>query len=304
MFLVVCLNPTLQKTVFLPDLRENEVNRAEVHFTDASGKGVNVARVLSQLGEQAVHLTHAGGQLRSLFTELAERSGVRVEAVPVRSEVRFCYTLLSKTRGTTTEIVEEAEPVESGAESEVLAAFRQLLPQAHTVIVSGSKAAGYTNDIFPEMTRLTREAGARIVLDYRGKDLQRSLPHRPDIIKPNFSEFCATFLGMTGVSEQTEDQSLLEKVRCRMRELHDEFGCQPVITRGKFSTLFLEGETVAEVFPESIRPVNTIGCGDAFSAGLASALHRGDSLRAAIQHAGEVARRCALNPRPGWIEGT
>lgn len=90
MFLVVCLNPTIQKTVFLPGLRENEVNRADSHFTDASGKGVNVARVLCQLGENAVHLTHAGGRFRPLFIELAEQSGMRIEAVAVRSEVRFC----------------------------------------------------------------------------------------------------------------------------------------------------------------------------------------------------------------------
>lgn len=302
MFLVVCLNPTIQKTVFLPFLRENEVNRAETHFTDASGKGVNVARVLGQLGEKAVHLTHAGGRFRGLFTGLAEQSGAPVEAVPVRGEIRFCYTLLNQAAGTTTEIVEESEPVEAEAEPAVLAAFRRLLPEVHTVILTGSKAAGYSSEIFPEMTRLAREAGARILLDYRGGDLTGALPHRPDIIKPNFSEFCATFLDLPGVSEQTEDKPLLEKVRCRMLELKGEFGCLPVVTRGKFSTLFVEGESVAEIFPETIRPVNTIGCGDSFAAGLASALHRGESLRDAVRFAGGIARRCALNPRPGWIE--
>lgn len=86
-----------------------------------------------------------------------------------------------------------------------------------------------------------------------------------------------------------------------MLELHAESACLPVITRGKFPTLYVDRGTVAEVQPETIRPVNTIGCGDAFAAGLASALHRGEPLRGAIEHAGEVARRCALCPRPGWM---
>jgi fructose-1-phosphate kinase PfkB-like protein len=71
--LCVCLNPTVQKTITLPRMLVGEVNRASAVRTDASGKGVNVARVLVQLGEaDVVHLTHLGdGPNAQLFSALA-----------------------------------------------------------------------------------------------------------------------------------------------------------------------------------------------------------------------------------------
>lgn len=45
-FLVVCLNPTFQRTVTLDHLECGEVNRGTAARLDASGKGVNTARVL------------------------------------------------------------------------------------------------------------------------------------------------------------------------------------------------------------------------------------------------------------------
>jgi len=80
-FLAVCLNPTLQKTLVFTAVRSGEVNRCLRSRLDASGKGVNVARVLVQLGQRCTHLTHAGGRFRSSFLALAEESGVTVRAV-------------------------------------------------------------------------------------------------------------------------------------------------------------------------------------------------------------------------------
>ena len=75
-FLTVCLNPVMQRTMMFPVLRENEVNRTSRYYTHASGKGVNVTRVLTQLGAGAVHLTHAGGRDRDRFIEFMQRRTV------------------------------------------------------------------------------------------------------------------------------------------------------------------------------------------------------------------------------------
>ncbi|MEI6876358.1 MAG: hypothetical protein WCL50_14645, partial [Spirochaetota bacterium] len=60
-FLVVCLNPTIQKTLVFGSLAKGEVNRSALHRVDVAGKGVCGARVFGQLGKRAIHLTHLGG---------------------------------------------------------------------------------------------------------------------------------------------------------------------------------------------------------------------------------------------------
>ncbi len=118
-FLAVCLNPTLQKTLVVSSTRPGEVNRCLKSRLDASGKGVNVARVLGQLGEDCTHLTHAGGQFRRVFLKLAEQSGVTVQAIDSHSEIRFCTTIVELESDCATELVESSERVNESTESRV-----------------------------------------------------------------------------------------------------------------------------------------------------------------------------------------
>ena len=101
-FLTVCLNPTLQKTLRFTSVVRGTVNRTGEHCLHASGKGINVTRVLTQLGKNAVHLTQLGGVMRPLFLSLCEQDGLSVEWVESKSPIRFCYTILTEDDGTVT----------------------------------------------------------------------------------------------------------------------------------------------------------------------------------------------------------
>jgi 1-phosphofructokinase/tagatose 6-phosphate kinase len=201
-FLTVCLNPTLQKTLRFPSIFPGTVNRTGVHRLDASGKGVNVTRVLTQLGKKVVHLTPLGGGLRPLFLSLCEQDGLSVQWVESESQIRFCYTLLTDADDTfpngneVTELVEEAEPVRVGTDERLLEKFDELLahtPGLNWVIVSGTKAAGFSDTVISAMTQKAKEKGHKVILDIKGKDLIESLKYEPDIVKPNLFEFAADF---------------------------------------------------------------------------------------------------------------
>lgn len=76
--LTVCLNPTLQRDGDTGStLQVGDVNRATSVLTTASGKGVNVARVLEQLGVCALHLcqAHAAAPTAARFLALAAADG-------------------------------------------------------------------------------------------------------------------------------------------------------------------------------------------------------------------------------------
>jgi 1-phosphofructokinase/tagatose 6-phosphate kinase len=94
-FLSVCMNPTLQKTLCFSGIIPDKVNRTANYRLDASGKGINVTRVLSQLGKKAIHLTQLGGELRALFLSLCEKDDLDICWVESGSAVRFCTTLIA-----------------------------------------------------------------------------------------------------------------------------------------------------------------------------------------------------------------
>jgi 1-phosphofructokinase/tagatose 6-phosphate kinase len=278
-FLSVCMNPTFQKTLCFHDVHTGEVNRALLHRFDVAGKGINMTRVLSQLGKRAVHLTHLGGDLRELFLRLCAKDRLDVQWVESESNIRFCYTIIAgESAGrTVTELVEEGDPVAGGTEERLLAKYRELLSGARTVIVSGTKARGYSGRLVPEMARLAREAGRRIVLDVRGGDLKESLPFRPDVIKPNLFEFADTFAPeFKNLGELSgEESGVKERIAALALELAERYGTNIVLSRGTRPVWYVAGGVFAECPVENVLPVNTIGSGDAFTAGLAAALDDG-----------------------------
>jgi fructose-1-phosphate kinase PfkB-like protein len=304
--LVVCANPTLQRTIVLPRLDRGAVNRTGERYLDASGKGLNVARVLVHLGAPTLQLTPLGGRDRELFLALAAGDGVPVRAVDSGAEIRTAYTLVEAAAGVTTEVVENGPPVAPGTEAALIAAFREALPSARAVVVTGTKAAGFSDALVPGLVRDAKAAGRLVVLDVHGADLRGSLPHRPDVVKPNLAEFVAT-MGPPAwraerIPEDTEDPALLAAVEDELRALHARWGSTPILTRGPRPTLYVAEGAVHRLPPPPVHPVvNPIGCGDAFAAGLTAALLRGAPLAAAIAQGHDCAARNAALLRPGRL---
>jgi tagatose 6-phosphate kinase len=300
-FLTVCLNPTLQKTFVLKQLLENEVNRSKEHYLDASGKGINVSRVLTQLGAQVIHLTQAGGRNRELFLDLAAKDQIQCQWVESQTEIRFCYTLLNQEKHTTTEVIEEAEPTGADTEERIYQAYQKLLPSCRTVIISGTKAPGFSAELYPNMVRDAKAMGKTVILDLKGSDLVKALPYRPDIIKPNFSEFCDTFYQEGSVSEHEVQQEMAERVKEKMVALFEQCGVISVLTRGKYGALVVSQGRVVSIPAEIFEPVNTIGCGDAFTAGLAFLWQPEQDITKAIRKGMDCAKLNALSVHPGNI---
>ena len=198
--LAVCLNPTFQRTVSLEKLEKGEVNRAVEARLDASGKGVNVARVLNQLGSASVQITHLGPG-REEFLKLCMADGLDVSWVDSPSPIRTCITLLDGTERSTTEIIEPTLPVDDGTVRELRGIYTRELKKADWVVLSGSKAPGYPEHLYAEFCAEAREARIPVLADYRGEELIASLPWRPTVIKTNLVEFASTFLPHLEVSE-------------------------------------------------------------------------------------------------------
>jgi len=292
-FLTVCLNPTLQKTICLDAFVEDDVNRSTEHYIDASGKGINVSRVLTQLGERVMHLSHAGGRNSGFFLDLAKHEGFDIEAPESGSEIRFCYTLLSKSKHTTTEIVEEAASIGIRTEDAIFSKYLEMLPRAHTVVISGTKAPGYSDSIFPKMVGEAKKSGRIVILDIRGKDLIRSLPFHPDIIKPNKSEFVATFFKGAVPADEDVHESMLDVSRT--------FGTEVVLTSGRSKVAFTDQGKLMRMSPRTIVPRNTTGSGDAFCAGFARSFSRDRNMEHSIEAGMECGTLNALCIRPGSI---
>ena len=296
---MVGLNPTLQKTLRFSSITPDTVNRTDTHRLDTAGKGINTSRVLTQLGKKTVYLCQLGGEMRPLFLSLCGQDSLPVEWVESSSQIRFCYTLINDSDSTVTELVEEAEPVEAGTERRLLEKYDSLLPEKPVsrsrqgyeyLIVCGTKAAGFSDTLIPLMVRKAKERGLKVILDLRGKDLSESLQYEPDIIKPNLYEFASTFAPdlvkkneLIDIEDANNNESPVKKqIKALALDICKKHNCRIVLTRGGKKIWAAAGEDFFETDVPVVKPVNTTGCGDVFTSGLAAALGDGKSFSEAI----------------------
>jgi 1-phosphofructokinase/tagatose 6-phosphate kinase len=254
---------------------------------------------LAQLGLPAAHLTQLGGSFRPAFLELCARDGLDVRWVDSGSDIRFCYTLLEEGDAKVTELVEESAPVSPSTEENILDLFERASVGVGTVVVSGTKAAGFSDRVVPRMTEIAKSRGCRVILDVRGEDLLGSLPFGPDVVKPNLREFLSTYIpDALDAAEGTELQEMVADAAGRVAR---EAGCSVVLTRGASAVWAHDGRNFSVYDIPTVRPLNTTGSGDAFTAGFAAVWSEGGSLEAAIAEGARCGRLNAGLFRPGVI---
>ncbi|MGI5174147.1 carbohydrate kinase [Treponema sp. OMZ 840] len=281
--LTVCLNPTFEKTLVFDSFYENEVNRTADYFLLPAGKGINVAREIKRHGFEAAAFTHLGGSRTDEFLQLCGQESIKLEYFIVDSPIRSCINIIHNRKRTSTKLVEESLPVDIHASKQAFDLYISLLNKFDAVVITGTKTAGYADDLYPKMVKEAKNAGKLVVLDICGTDLIDSLPFKPDIIKPNLSEFMFTFENGCRVLENQDTEGLRDKVCALTENLYARYGTKSIISRGKFPLWVYDGHSFYEMPNIDVPVVNTIGCGDALTAGLTlSLLDEGDLKKAVI----------------------
>jgi tagatose 6-phosphate kinase len=289
--MIICLGttPTIQRTMTFERLTLDAVNRAERVTEYASGKSVNVAKVLHELGHQDVIATgFAGGDRGRLLKADLDRLGISNDFVEVEAPTRLCITVVDESTGTATELVQEHGPVTPANQSDLLRKLKESAADASLIVLSGSLAAG----VSPDFYRRCMETPSRVILDAVGEPLLQALPLRPFVIKPNQSEVART-LNATIESDAALKDAIWQLV---------ERGAQwVVVTRGRAGAMISDGRSFWQVNTPPVKVISAIGSGDAFAAGLASGLASGQDVPRACVLAAACGSANAMTPHSGHL---
>ncbi|MBN2627885.1 MAG: hypothetical protein JXA95_14555 [Spirochaetales bacterium] len=299
--LVTGLSPTIQKTMtFARPWEKNEVNRTGQSLMSASGKGANTARILAQMGEKVSLLTQTGGRLGPFFVEEMEKSGVRIYSCPGDTEIRFCYTLLTESPFSATELVEEGDPVSPATEALIRRTYEEKLTGAAALVVAGSAAPGFSSSLYRDFILTAGKQGIPVVVDRHGPLLKEVLEVGPLVVKINMYEFLLSYdIPLEAVQDVGEDY--YGPVGEWGKKLFREYGHRFVLTNGERDTLVIDGEKTERLTPVKKEPVNPIGCGDAVTAGVASGMTAGLSLTESASRGMEWAALNLVQKAPGTV---
>jgi fructose-1-phosphate kinase PfkB-like protein len=132
-----------------------------------------------------------------------------------------------------------------------------------------------------------------VILDARGLPLLEALNAHPLVVKPNRRELAETF-GIDAGDDTAVRQAMIEVTRRGAGWI--------IATMGADGALLTNGRQFWRLQVPVIQPVNPIGSGDAFAAGLAAALSDGQDIPDACRLAAACAAANALTDQAGFID--
>ncbi|AJQ95113.1 1-phosphofructokinase [Gynuella sunshinyii] len=256
------LNPALDLTVQLPELIAGEVNLADRGSLRAAGKGINVAMVLRDLGEQ-VCVTGVLGQdnrekFDALFVEHQMVNYYQYEQGATRINVK-----LSETSGRVTDVNLPGLVVSETSWQQLQRTLLQLCEKADWFVLSGSLPKGLATDAYGHICNLLRERGKKVVIDTSGKALHAAVEAAPEVIKPNVQEL-EQWAGKPLPTQALQEEAVRSLLNRQIRHV--------VLSDGENGLRWYSREGAWQALPPKVDVVSTVGAGDSLVAGISYGL--------------------------------
>lgn len=273
MIYTVTLNPALDKTVEIPGLALDTVNRITTMRTDPGGKGINVSKVIDKLGGKSRALGILGGDCgRAIASQLTER-GLDCDFTFVEGETRTNLKIIDPVNHTNTDINEPGVRVNEEILGDMLTVLTGKLTQGDIVVLAGSLPAGAPKDTYGVWVKACREAGARVFLDADGALLAEGLKGVPSLIKPNNDELSR----LVGRKLET-----VEELKAAALDLVNSGIEQVVVSMGGRGALYVTAERTIYAEGLKVKVGSTVGAGDSVVAALAYAADTGMTMEQAV----------------------
>ncbi|WP_423184118.1 1-phosphofructokinase family hexose kinase [Arthrobacter sp. NyZ413] len=193
-------NPAIDISYHVAGITAGASHRVESPISRAGGKGLNVARVVHQLGYPVLALATAGGATGAEIATDLIASGVPHRLVPVAGETRRSIALVDTVGGETSIFNERGKPLEPAEWQALAAVVVESLESGNrtgVIVASGSLPPGAPADFYPAIVRLAHDAGIPAVVDTSGPAIIAAARAGADLLKPNHHEL----LEATGESD-------------------------------------------------------------------------------------------------------
>ena len=287
MIVTVTLNPAIDQTLVLDRFVAGDTLRVRSSRFDPGGKGINVSRVVRELGGESVAMGFAPGGLGRYIEQTLKAEGIECDFVHTKGETRTNITIVDETRHMQTILSDPGPETDERMVEQLLSKLRKRLKANDWLVVAGSIPPPLSPEIYAEMITMAREAWVHTVLDADGPALVAGVAAKPEIVKGNRREL-ERLLGR----HLDDEGSTLEAAHI-LREMTIRTA---VVTRGREGAVAESDEGSYRSLAPRVRAVSAVGSGDAFLAGVVHSLSRGGSMEDALRLGVAAGTAAVLTP--------
>ncbi|WP_324189237.1 hexose kinase [Nocardia otitidiscaviarum] len=261
MILTVTMNPAYDMTYRVERFDRGRAHRVRSVDQRIGGRGINVTRVLNQLGRYA----RATGFSDHSFAAAAELE-MPVDFVHALPWVRRTVVISESDDGTATALWEPGARIsDAHAVEQLRVRVSGLLSDSSGVVIAGSLPGGVDVSVPAELARLATDAGVPVVCDVDGPALELAAGVPGVVLMPNTEELER----LTGMPATTPAE-----IKAAVDPLVARGVGAVIVTRGGAGMVALTpGRAWSAALPEPLAG-NPTGAGDAAAAAVIAGLAR------------------------------
>lgn len=273
MILTVTANPAVDKVYFVDEFIMGNVYRPKSMVASAGGKGLNVTRVASILGQPVIAMGFLGGGASSFIQKEVEKLGAIPCFTTVCGETRTCINI-SNSSGVSGEILEPGPNITPAENKSFLELFDKKVDLCDVVCVSGSLPNGLDSEFYNKLINKCVKKGKPIIVDTSGQTLIDVIDKSPFMIKPNSDEIVSLF-GNT-LDNKNDMKNVLYLLKKKGIAV-------PLITLGKDGAIAMVEDKYYHYNMPDVSVKNSVGSGDSTVAGIAVGICKGLSFLDAVK---------------------
>lgn len=275
----ITLNPAYDLLGFCPKVELGDVNLVQTNALLPAGKGINVAKVLSDLDVKLTLGGFLGKENRDGFNLLFNSLNVEDKFQTVEGRTRI-NVKLTEENSEVTDLNFSGFTITEQDWQRFVTDSLEWLKDFNMIAISGSLPAGVSLDKFTKWMEQVKTICPKVVFDSSRDALVAGLKAKPWLIKPNDKEL-EMFVG--------RKLSTLAEIKAAAMELINEGIENVVISLGSKGALWVTKHEAWLAKPPKCQVVSTVGAGDSMVGGLMYGLMTNQSIKDTLVFASSVA---------------
>ncbi len=258
-------NPSVDRSLVIPEIRFNSVLRSEQVRLDFGGKGFNVSRALHTFGIESTAIAWVGGGSGKMLADGLQRLGIQTDFVWMDEETRTNTMMIEQEGDWHIKVNEPGPSISEDAIKQMFQKVEGYAKKGDIWVLSGSLPPDVSEGFYADLIALLKSRGARVYLDSNGAALEKGSQAGPYLVKPNIAE-ASKIVGFNIGGVEEAKRAALPFLRMGIEYF--------ALTMGEAGLLMASQYEIVYARPPTIHVRNAAGSGDALLAGMLYAQSR------------------------------
>lgn len=259
------LNPAIDASAEAEAVRPIRKIRTWGERCDPGGGGINVARVIRELGGQVLAIYLAGGITGAALEQMLLEAGINARRIPIAGSTRMSHTVHERSSGLEYRFVPQGPVVAEPEWQACLAALEEI--DCEYLVASGSLPRGVPDGFYVQVADIAARRGAKFILDTSGKALRKAAGHNVHLIKPSLGEL-EELVGRELPEAGDQERAVRSLIECGAADM-------VALTLGRDGALLGTRAGLLRIHAVKVKSRSAVGAGDSFLAGMTLGLVQG-----------------------------